>query len=128
MKRIRFLILGVLFCASPWLVQAQTSSDDVPRYEVGAEFTSITKPDSFRGNTEIGLGARFTFNLNRSVALEATVRQNGHGLWTRLEYSQALGQHLRVTAAAGLIRGRADDFLGQYRRNSHATLTMRYSF
>lgn len=71
MLRIRFLILGILFCASPWLVQAQTSSDDVPRYEVGAQFTSITKPDYNGGATEIGLGARFTFNLNRSVALEA---------------------------------------------------------
>jgi hypothetical protein len=27
-----------------------------------------------------------------------------------------------------LIRGDPDDFLGQYRRNSHLTATLRYSF
>jgi hypothetical protein len=38
---------------------------------VGVQFTSLTKPDFNNGATEPGLGARFTFNLNRSVALEA---------------------------------------------------------
>ena len=75
MIRNRFLsFMGILFCASPWLVQAQAQSqtdDDVPRYEVGAQFTSITKPNYNGGHTEIGPGARFTFNLNRSIALEA---------------------------------------------------------
>jgi hypothetical protein len=27
-----------------------------------------------------------------------------------------------------IIAGQADDFLGQYRRNSHAAATLRYSF
>jgi hypothetical protein len=72
MIRIKFLIVGVLLCASSWLAQAQTPSDeDVPRYEIGAQFTSITKPNYDGGHTEIGAGARFTFNLNRSIALEA---------------------------------------------------------
>jgi hypothetical protein len=31
-----------------------------------------------------------------------------------------------VTGA--VLGGEADDFLGQYRRNSHAILTVRYSF
>jgi hypothetical protein len=82
-----------------------------------------------RGLAKAWLGrAGYTIDTNRSVALETAVRQNGHGLWTKLEYSQALGQHLRATAAIGLIRGRQDDFLGQYRRNSHAMVTLRYSF
>ena len=82
-----------------------------------------------RGLAKAWLGrAGYTIDTNRSIALEAAVRQNGHGLWTKLEYSQAFGQHLRATFAAGLIRGREDDFLGQYRRNSHATARLRYSF
>jgi len=60
------LLVGVV--CSP-AIKAQ--ADDVPRYEIGANFTSITKPDFSSGNTAIGFGGRFTFNLNRSVALEA---------------------------------------------------------
>ena len=72
MIRIKFLlIVGILFCASPWAVPAQTQSDEVPRYEIGAQFTSLTMPSFDGGHTEIGPGARFTFNLNRSIALEA---------------------------------------------------------
>ena len=56
------------------------------------------------------------------------MRQNGKGVWLKSEYSQALGQHWRATAAFTVIRGAAGDFLGQYRRNSHLTLALRYSF
>jgi hypothetical protein len=72
--------------------------------------------------------AGYTIDPNRSLTLEAAIRQNGQGTWTKLEYSQAFGQHWRATAAFTLIRGSTDDFLGQYRRNSHASLTLRYSF
>jgi hypothetical protein len=37
---------------------------------VAAEFTSITKPSFDNGDTEPGFGGRFTFNLNRSFAVE----------------------------------------------------------
>jgi hypothetical protein len=56
---------------SPGYVRAQTQSDELPKFELGAQFTSITKPDNNNGATEPGFGGRFTFNLNRSVALEA---------------------------------------------------------
>ena len=72
--------------------------------------------------------ASYTLDPNRSVAFEGAVRQNGRGVYARAEYSQAFGQHWRATIAAVAIGGDADDFLGQYRRNSHATLTLRYSF
>ena len=82
-----------------------------------------------RGLAKAFLGrAGYTIDTNRSVALEAAIRQNAKGLWTKLEYSQAIGQHLRATAAVGIIQGNQSDFLGQYRRNNHATLTVRYSF
>jgi Protein of unknown function (DUF1302) len=85
-------------------------------------------------NPELGFArtflghAGYTIDTNRSVSVEAAVRQNGGGVWTTLEYSQAFGQHWRATASFTLIRGDASDFLGQYRRNSHAMLALRYSF
>lgn len=72
--------------------------------------------------------AGYTIDTNRSVALETAIRQNGRGVWTKLEYTQAFGQHWRATAGFALIRGDASDFLGQYRRNSHGILGLRYSF
>jgi len=82
-----------------------------------------------RGLTRAFLGrAGYTIDTNRSVALQTAVRQNGQGLWAKLEYSQAFGAHWRATAAFTLIRGDESDFLGQYRHNSNAMLALRYSF
>jgi hypothetical protein len=82
-----------------------------------------------RGLARAFLGrAAYTIDTNRSVSFEAAIRQNGDGAWLTGEYSQAVGQHWRATAAVTLIRGSAGDFLGQYHRNSHATLALRYSF
>jgi hypothetical protein len=82
-----------------------------------------------RGSTRAFVGrAEYTIDTNRSVACEAVVRQNGRGMYIKPEYTQAIGQHWRVTAGFALIRGREPDFLGQYRRNSHAILSVRYSF
>ncbi|HEV8319897.1 MAG TPA: hypothetical protein VGQ10_20950 [Vicinamibacterales bacterium] len=72
--------------------------------------------------------ASYTLDPNRSVAFEGAARENGRGVYARAEYAQARGQHWRATIAAVAIGGHADDFLGQYRRNSHATMTLRYSF
>ena len=72
--------------------------------------------------------AGYTVDVNRSVAFEAVVRQNGDGAYLKAEYSQALGQHWRATAGFALLRGDVDDFLGRYRRNSHGILALRYSF
>jgi len=72
--------------------------------------------------------ASYTIDVNRSLAVQGVVRQNGRGLWLEGEYSQAVGQHWRATIRFDLIRGRSDDFLGQYDRNSHLTATARYSF
>ncbi|MEO5926935.1 MAG: hypothetical protein ABIR70_24180 [Bryobacteraceae bacterium] len=70
--------------------------------------------------------AGLTIDANRSMAWETAVRANGSFL--RYEYSQATGQHWRTTATAAWIRGDMADFLGQYRRNSYASLAIRYSF
>ena len=72
--------------------------------------------------------AGYTIDANRSLALETAVRRNGDGMWLKFEYSQAFGRHWRATAGFAWIRGVASDFLGQYHRNSHAILALRYSF
>ena len=60
--------------------------------------------------------ASYTIDPNRSLAFETAVRQNGDGVYAKVEYSQARGQHWRATVtAAGARAGTADDFLGQYR-------------
>jgi len=82
-----------------------------------------------RGLTRAFLGrAGYTIDANRSVALETAVRQDGDGAWVTLEYSQAFGQHWRATGSATWIHGVASDFLGQYFRNSHFSVILRYSF
>jgi len=82
-----------------------------------------------RGTTRSLVGrASYTIDPNRSLAFEGAVRQNGDGAYGKAEYSQARGQHWRATVTARLIRGDADDFLGQYRRDSHVVLSVRYSF
>lgn len=72
--------------------------------------------------------ASYTLDANRSVALEAAVRQTGRGAYVKGEFSQAHGSHWRTTLAGVLVRGRADDFLGQFRLNSHMSVALRYSF
>ncbi|HVQ39384.1 MAG TPA: outer membrane beta-barrel protein [Pyrinomonadaceae bacterium] len=67
----RLPVIISLLCLSFCSIQAQAQSDEVPKFELGAQFTSITKPSYSGGVTEPGFGGRFTFNLNRSVALEA---------------------------------------------------------
>ncbi|MGA2215816.1 MAG: hypothetical protein ABSH31_21270 [Bryobacteraceae bacterium] len=72
--------------------------------------------------------AQYAIDSNRSVSVDAAVRQNGQGSWLRAEYSQAFGQHWRATGGYSWIRGDDADFLGQYHRNSFALLALRYSF
>jgi hypothetical protein len=97
--------------------------------QVVTEHRSILDFAPDRGLTRAFLGhAGYTIDTNRSVALETAIRQNGQGMWVKLEYSQAFAEHWRITTGFTLIRGAASDFLGQYHRNSHASLALRYSF
>ena len=82
-----------------------------------------------RGLTRTLLGrAGYTIDANRNIAFEAAVRESGQGVWVKSEYSQLLGRHWRATLNLTLITGNPADFLGEYRRNSHATIVVRYSF
>jgi hypothetical protein len=82
-----------------------------------------------RGSTRAFVArAGYTIDTNRSVSVETVVRQNARGMYVKPEYTQAVGQHWRLTAGFALIRGEESDFLGEYRRNSHGILSVRYSF
>jgi len=70
--------------------------------------------------------AGLTIDANRSLAVETAVRAEGS--FVRFEYSQLFGQHWRATGGVAWIRGDMSDFLGEYRRNSYASLALRYSF
>ncbi|HEU0122620.1 MAG TPA: hypothetical protein VFQ91_18960 [Bryobacteraceae bacterium] len=72
--------------------------------------------------------ASYAIGTDRTVSGEAAIRQNGQGAWVKGEYTQTLSTHWQARASFTLIRGGADDFIGQYRRNSHAILGMRYNF
>ena len=82
-------------------------------------------PDRGFAKSFVGRAA-LTIDVNRSLAVETAVRSAGS--FVRIEYSQTLGQHWRVTPGVAWIRGDMTDFLGQYQRNSYASFAVRYSF
>ncbi len=84
-------------------------------------------PDRGLAKTFLGR-ASLTIDPYRSMAFEGAVRQNGDGSWLKSEYTQTLNAHWKAVAAFSWIRGSAGDFLGQYRKNSHAVMGVRYSF
>ena len=83
-------------------------------------------PDRGLARTFLGR-AQYTIDVNRSLAFESAAKRNGDGLWLKVEYSQAVSPHLRATVSFNVIRGALEDFLGQYRRNSFGTVSLRYS-
>lgn len=71
MKRKFFssLIIAVFCVLSSSQANAQdNSSVEVKKFELGAEFITHS---NFQGETKLGLGGRFTYNLNSYIALEA---------------------------------------------------------
>lgn len=57
-----------------FLVQsaARSQSQDLPKFEVAGEFTTLQREDVFGGKkTSVGFGGRFTYNLNRVFGVEA---------------------------------------------------------
>src|ERR1051326_8491509 len=67
---VLMLIIIVVMTISSNLTSAQQAkpSPELPKYEVGIDFSTLTLNP---GDTNAGLGGRFTYNLNRHVALEA---------------------------------------------------------
>lgn len=65
MNRFGFVATMILLVQSITLAQSQ----DLPKFEVAAEFTTLER-EAFNRRTEPGLGGRFTYNLNRVWSLE----------------------------------------------------------
>jgi hypothetical protein len=62
-------IIILLSCGGR-IVWAQTG-EELPKYEVGAQFSSFSIDNGFGTRTEPGVGGRFTYNLTERLALEA---------------------------------------------------------
>jgi hypothetical protein len=69
-----------------------------------------------------------TAGPQRTFTVEAVGRQNGDGFYLMGEYSQGFGEFWRITITQVVLAGDEDDFLGQYRRNSHLSAALRLSF
>lgn len=139
---------ATLKAEAAWFRSSTATADEYAIYVIQAErtrgewvfvggyagelVTTRRNPQAFapdRGFARSFLGrAAYNIDPSRSLALEAAVRQSGDGALVKGEYSHQLSSHLRATASFSLIRGATSDFLGQFRRNSHGLLTLRYSF
>lgn len=106
-----------------WLLDGGYAGDVVTK--TGASFPFA--PDRGVAKSIIGR-ASYTVDPRRTVAIEGAVRQNGDGFYVKGEFSEAWGQHWRMTATGVGISGDEGDFLGQYHRNSHASVALRFSF
>jgi len=67
MKRILFVVAGIFLMNLHALAQSQ----ELPKFEVAAEFTTLEREAFSQRRTEPGIGGRFTYNLNEVVSLEA---------------------------------------------------------
>ena len=84
-------------------------------------------PDRGTSKSILGRVSR-TLHFTGSLAFEVAVRQNGDGAYGKLEYSRPHGAHWRSTVTVIGLGGQRGDFLGQYARNSHVALSLRYSY
>lgn len=139
---------ATLKAEAAWFRSSTPTADEYAIYVVQAERTRgewvfvggyagelVTlrrNPQAFapdRGLARSFLGrAAYTIDPSRSLAFEAAIRQSGDGALVKGEYSHQLSSHFRATASFTLIRGATADFIGQFRRNSHGLLILRYSF
>ena len=82
-----------------------------------------------RGLSKAFVGrASLQIDPQQVIVVEGAIRQNGDGSWLKGEYTRTLSAQWKAVAGFSWIRGNAGDFLGQYRRNSHASLALRWSF
>jgi len=96
---------------------------------------SVTRSgDTFRFAPDEGLArsiigrAAYTVDPKKTVVFEGAVRQTGDGAFVKAEFSDAFASHWRVTFTGVGITGQDTDFIGQYHRNSFASITLRVSF
>jgi len=71
MERIVLTVVVCLLAFGNAAICMGQTDDELKKFEAAALFSSITKPEFSSTETDAGVGARFTFNLNKSIALEA---------------------------------------------------------
>ena len=106
-----------------WLLDIGYAGEVVRRSRVPLVFA----PDRSLSQSLIGR-AVYSVDPRRRVIIEGAARASGDGVYGKLEYSQAMTDHWRLTLTGVGLAGEPDDFLGQYRRNSHGSLTLRVTF
>lgn len=110
--------------AGNWLLDGGYAGEVVTEQR---ETTTPFNPERGLARSIVGRAA-YTGDPRRTVSVEGAVRQDGGGVFVKGEYSQSLGEHWRVTATGIGIAGDDDDFIGQYHRNSSASVGLRLSF
>ncbi len=66
MNKALFVVVVICLLQLPALAQ----SEELPKFEVAGEFTTLEREAFSQRRTEPGFGGRFTYNLNKTVALE----------------------------------------------------------
>ena len=66
MNKALFVVVVICLVQS----QALAQSEELPKFEVAAEFTTLEREAFSQRRTEPGLGGRFTYNLNEKFAVE----------------------------------------------------------
>ena len=69
MNRRLFLIATITLLVMQ--SEALSQTQELPKFEVAAEFTTLERDDASGSRTEPGVGGRFTYNLNKVFSLEA---------------------------------------------------------
>ncbi len=90
-----------------WLIIGGYAGEAVTEDRLSVTFA----PDRGLARTFLGR-ASYTIDVNRSAAVEASVRQNGDGLYLKGEYSQARGPHWRATFSARSFAASRTTFSG----------------
>jgi hypothetical protein len=70
MNKTCFMLVVLIVLLLPSQAFSQSPSEELPKFEVAAEFTTLERDAFFERRTEPGFGGRFTFNLNRVFSLE----------------------------------------------------------
>ena len=68
--RLLVALLPLMFVLQICAARAMAQTDDPPKREVAAEFVVLGREDFAAVRGELGLGGRFTYNLNKNIALE----------------------------------------------------------
>ena len=90
-RRLVLLAISFLFVVQ---ANALAQSQDLQKFEIGGEFSTLEREGFGERRTEAGVGARFTFNLNRSLAFETA----GYLFPRRCEICRNAGNMSQVVA------------------------------